>query len=112
MNDSIRRRTSAAGALVLLLAVVVLAACSSNGNASVAGAYLNPKKGAIVLSEDGRFSVAQADNTVVSGTYTLDGSKITFTIGERTAGSGTIEGDKLTDPDGNVFVKTHVPQST
>jgi hypothetical protein len=112
MNHSVRGRTPMAGVVVLVLAVVVLAGCSSNKNASVVGAYLNPKKGAIVLSEDGRFSVAQANKTVVSGTYELDGSKITFTIGGKNAGTGTIEGDKLTDPDGNVFVKTQNPAAT
>ncbi len=105
MNHSVRGRTSTAGAVVLVLAVAVLAGCSSNGNASVAGSYLNPQKGAIVLADDGTFSVAQANRTVVSGTYELHDSAITFFIGGKKAGTGSIQGDRLTDPDGNVFTK-------
>ncbi|HXJ65874.1 MAG TPA: hypothetical protein VNN79_19120 [Actinomycetota bacterium] len=106
MNDSVRRRTSAAGALVLVLAVAVLSACSSGGDdSSVAGSYLSPGKGAIVLAPDGRFAIVEANRTAATGTYSIDGNKITFTIGGQKAGTGTIEGDKLTDPDGNVFTK-------
>jgi hypothetical protein len=93
-------------AIPAALALAVLAACSSNNaNAAVAGSYLAPKVGAIVLSADGRFSIAQANKSVVSGTYQLDGTSITFFIGGKKAGTGSIEGDKLTDPDGNVFTK-------
>jgi hypothetical protein len=86
-----------------LLLITTLAACGSDaGGAS--GVYTHPSEGSITLNDDGTFLITQGGVDGATGTYEVDGTTITFTIEDQSF-SGPLEGDTLTDPDGNEFVK-------
>lgn len=56
------------------------------------------------MKSDGSFVLETPSGERITGSYDVDGTTITLKVGS-VEGKGTIEGDKLTDPDGNVFVK-------
>jgi len=89
-------------ALLMLVFAIPTAACSSD--TSIDGTYANDVEGTITL-DGGTWTVTQGDSSS-SGTYTVEGTTITFLIDGQPAGAGKIDGDTLTDPDGKIFTKT------
>ncbi len=69
------------------------------------GTYVHPVEGTIELHADGTWSIEQESGSSANGTYEIEGTTITFFIDEERVGEGSIEGDRLTDPDGNVYEK-------
>ena len=102
----LRRRLPVALALVIALGAVG-AACGKgyDGGTSVAGTYVNETEGEIELRDDGTFEIRQPEGGGTSGTYSVDGTTITFVLEDGAEFEGRIEGNTLTDPDGKEFVR-------
>jgi hypothetical protein len=77
-----------------------LAACSSGSG--VSGRYKNDTEGTIELKSDGSFVLEQPAGERVTGAYEVSESTITFKLPDGSEGKGTMEGDRLRDPDGKV----------
>lgn len=92
--------------LIVFTMAVTLLSCSK----SVAGTYLstNDSQTTLELKGDGSFSMHRkgSPNPLFTGSYKVQDKVITFTLsGENTTGNGKIEGDTVTDPDGNTWKK-------
>ena len=105
MQKAKGRRRSVAG-LTLILVVMVLGSVACSSDDGVAGTYVHEVEGTIELRSDGTWSIMQESGSAAEGEYEVEGTTITFFIDGQRLGTGTIEGDQLTDPDGKVFTKT------
>ena len=102
------RTTQRAGAVLMVFTLAVTLLSCSKG---VTGTYLNTKdsKTTLELKSNGGFAVYEKSGSpaVATGTYKVQGTVITFSLGgdNNKSGSGKIEGDILTDPDGVTWKK-------
>lgn len=101
------RKLQRAGAVVILLTLSFSLLSCSKG---VTGTYVNSKdsKTTIQLKSDGTFALYESGNTTAAatGTYKVEGTVITLTLaGMNKTGTGKIENDVLTDPDGVTWKK-------
>ncbi|HEY6251833.1 MAG TPA: hypothetical protein VI685_17890 [Candidatus Angelobacter sp.] len=101
-----KKMQRAGAVLIVLTLAVTLLSCSK----SVAGTYVSNKDAqmSLELKGNGSFAVYQKNKTtaLATGTYKVDGTVITLVItGENKPGTGKLEGDLLTDPDGNTWKK-------
>lgn len=99
------RKMQRAGAVLIVFAMAVtLLSCKS-----YKGTYVNTKDSTVSLElkGDGSFAVYEKGKTAAAtGTYKVEGTVITFTLpGMGKSGTGKIEGDTLTDPDGVTWKK-------
>ena len=96
------RTTPKAAVLVVITLAITLVSCRKQTTT-----YVNNKDPKVTMSlkGDGSFTVTETQkNRSFSGTYKIDGTVITFSMEGKTA-SGKIEGDVLTDPDGDTWKK-------
>ena len=89
---------------MLLVLMIGLLSCSKGA----AGVYVNSKEAKMELKSDGSFSIYEkgVNKALATGTYTVKGNDITFALtGLGRTGTGKIDGNSITDPDGETWKK-------